>query len=121
MLKQSFSYLADLFPPSHRVNCSKCGGRSYVFGIPSDDPTREVLACSFCGFLFHYPCLKCGGDTALPEGKNEQGFSYVCKKCDSRYVKPPGWLERPADYQEKVFSYLHRQRSNKERVAEALK
>jgi len=118
---RNFAYLADLFPPSHSAACPKCEGRPYVFGIPEDDPSKEVLACASCGYLFHYPCSQCGQDRARPEGKDLHGFSYICEACGYRYHKPPGWLERPPAYQEKIQCYFESRRSEEERVAEALR
>lgn len=120
-MKKDFAYLADLFPPQQPNSCPQCGGRPYVFGIPNDDPTREVLACSLCGFLFRYPCPQCGSDSARFLEKNRKVFKFVCDHCHSCFQKVPGWLERPKDYQHKIQSYLNSPRSLKEKAAEALK
>lgn len=121
MMRQNFAYLAELFPPLQPHPCPKCGGKPYVFGIPENDPSREVLACSVCGFLFHYPCPQCGHDTARLEAREQSVFKYACDACQHHFTKSPGWLERPHGYQQKISSYFHSQRSPQERAVEALK
>ena len=117
----NFAYLVDLFPPHDSLPCPRCGGNPYVFGYPADAPEREVLACSSCGFLFHYPCQKCGRDTANTEERDNIGFVYSCVSCGHRYRKEPGWLERPPDFQKKLQAYVQKQFPKEERALQALR
>src|SRR3990167_10422197 len=119
-MKRNFEFLADLYPPKTPTPCPRCKGGSYVFGIPNNNPSKEVLACTQCGFLFHYPCPACGKDTAELIAREEKCFSYRCQSCQHAYQKPPGWLERPPYFQEKLYSYQLNQKSIEERALEAL-
>ena len=66
------------------------------------------------------PCPACGKDTAELIAREEKCFSYRCQSCQHTYQKPPGWLERPPYFQEKLYSYQLNQKSIEERALEAL-
>lgn len=119
-MQNDFSHLVDLFPPTQKLPCPKCGGSVYVFGVSGDNDEKEILACSKCGHSFNYPCPACGKNSSDCIKKTTEGFLYECSSCHHSYEKPAGWLERPKNYQEKLRAFFERKKTLKERILKAL-